>query len=515
MRCLEKISLFCSKVKLKQKGLLIILGTALVAMSGCGSDSGGSSSGYLKFYNAASNSPAVFINIDGTDNFSGNGFDFGEAVSYELEQDGYELQLAWEEDDFDFGVFYGGDDKDNLFIKDERNSLIVLASISSDNVPDIVTYDYKDIRDDLTDDEDDEELAMRFINLYQDDVGIKVYYALKDEGFDDAKLFSDTSIDYKVMTESILLESSETYKFYITSADSDDVLYESDEQYFAYRSQYIMFVKANTGPGESPYTIDKMYTSGAIDEYPDVIDPAAEIRFYNGIIGDDLLPTYVDSVDLKLNGTLGDVTSVDGISRQAFSAILSGDRGDFTMDVYPSGEADPISENSYLNLDANDDDTVFLFTTIIEEEDDRDPDTIEKREAFISALTVANSSTVSTIEHKITIINLIDDHSILRVSFAKDEETAATAPNFVNSARATPSSFPNSLNLSNDIYTVQVIFFEEDGSAKTLASTEITLDENSQDMFLIIEGNKIDNQEPSDVSEEVPYTITFVEQNNN
>lgn len=519
MRFFEKIYQSCSNFNYKLKGVVALVVMASIGLSGC-DDSSGGSTGHFKFYNAAPNSPAVFIEIENS-GISGNGFEYGEGTSRELQNDNYELELSWEEDDFDYEVFYGGDNEENLAVKKDRNTLLVLASVDeedTDSPADIVEYEYVDERDELTDDEDDDEFAISFINLYSDDIGIDVYYAEKDQSFSQAILFGGVSYQYKDMSETLYIER-DNYVFYITEAGSNEVLYESDEQLFQYRSQYVMFVKANTGPGDSPYTVDKMYTNGAIDEYPDV-DASAELRFYNAMIGDVLYPTYTGAIDVNVINAAGEEELIENIVRQEFSDVKQGNLGDLNYDIYEAGtgsvpSAEPLEENYYLGVQANDDLTVFLYTTIVRDEDDRDPDTIELREEYIDQLIVANSATVSEIEHNITVVNFIDDYSLLRVAFVRDDETAVTATNYVQSTRGSA----HTLNLQNDTYTVQVVYVTDSGNStvKTLVTKVITLDEDSKDMFLIIEGNEVDEKlyNPPDGSQEVPYTINFVEQNNN
>lgn len=498
MRFLEKINQLCTGFTSKLSGLLALVLIAFIGLSGCGSSGSGNKTGFFKFYNASSTSPAVFIELDES---SLSSVEYGSnSTLYELNTDTYEMELSWEEDSDEYEVFYEAD----LKISNDDSDLVVL--VGDIDAPEVLTYEYEDENPD----EEDDVFAMRFINLYSDDVGVDVYYSEDDETFNEAVLFGDMSYSYKDMSDSQLIET-QTYKFYITEAGSSEVLYESDEIQFLFTTQYIMIVRANTGPGSSPYTIDKITKTSQVVEYAD-LNSSAELRFYNAIIGHDLItPAYNGSVDLNLINVAGVEEVIAGIDRSSFSDIIEGERGDLSLDIYPAGGSEPFDEDSYLGVLANEDKTVFLYTTVIEDVDDRDSSTTEEVEVFIDTLTVANSTTISVVSHNVKVINFVDDYSLLGVYFVRDGETLTTADYLVNSQRATPQT----ISLPNNTYRVQIVYTTDTGTAKTLASQEIVLDETSQDMFLIIEGNEIDTTatSPEDMSEEVPYTITYVEQN--
>lgn len=477
----------------------------IIIISACGGGSGSSDTpseipptaeqgtGYFRFYNAANNSSPVFINVaDKNDiDFSGSGFDYGEAEAKELVEGNYHFKLAWQESN-GYDIF----SEESLKIQKNLNYLIVLTSVSEDNVPDIVGYEYEDELEGIQDD----EFSIRFMNLFSDDVGVDIYYSLDNETFADAKLFSTNGYIYKEMTESMTLKR-DNYVFYITAANSDEVLYESEEQYFSYRSQYMMFIRENTGPGESPYTMDKMFINGGVTEYPD-IDDSPELRFYNGIIGDDeLLPTYNDSIDLSIMDAYGEETMIKDLVQGELSEIHNAVKGEVFLNLHLAGEPEPIDEDYYLNHLANDDLTYFLFSTITTSGED-------DREIAFHMLSVKNSPKVSQSEHKITLINLVDDYSILRVTFIRSYEDLQTAPNFMTSKRLEHQS----MNLRNDVYTVQVVCVTSSSTIKTLATEVLILDTNSKDMFLIIEGNERDAFDNSDVSQELDYKIKFIEQ---
>ena len=504
MRFFEKIYQLCINFNHKIGSLVALLAIIVVGVSGCGSSSSGSETGYFKFYNVSSDSPSVYIEIDESDYSS---VDYAEnSTLYELGTDTYELELSYEEDSDEFEVFYEAD------LKIRKDDVDLMVLVGEEGAREVLTYEYEDENPD----EDDEVFAIRFINLYDDDIGVDVYYSEDDETFAEAIQFTDGSIVYQEMTDSLEIESDETYIFYITEAGSTDVLYESTEIAYNYTTQYIMVVRQNTGPGSAPYTMDKITKTSQVIEYPDV-DAEAEVRFYNAIIGHSLIPTYdANSIDLNLIDVNGDEVLVEDIARGSFSDILEGEREDLSADVYPAGGDEPFDEDSYIGVQANDDKSIFFYTTIVEDEDDNDPDTIEKTEVFIDTLTVTNSSTVSIISHNVSVINFIDDYSLLGVYFVRDDETLATADYIVSSQRATPTS----ISLPNNTYRVHIIYNTDTGTAKTLATKTITLDEDSKDMFLILEGNQIDTSntdngtEKEDTSLEEDYTILFTEQNN-
>lgn len=489
MRFFEKLSQIASFIMQERKSFLIASSALVIGLSGCGSDSGSSDTGFYKFYNASSNSPAVYITIEDNDY---SNVEFGKnSTLYELNTDTYELELSWKEDSNDFNTFH----EEDIKIQNEQVALMMVAGDFEN--PEVLTYEYEDENPE----EEDDVFAMRFINMQAGFAGVDVYYAKDDETFEQAVLFD--SLSYQEMSESQLITVDETYKFYITMPGESDILYESEDIPFLYTTQYIMIVRENTGPSNSAFSIDKITKTSQVVEYPDK-ESSAELQFYNGIAAHEQLPTYAGAIDLDIMDVAGNQEFIGNVAQSSFTDLITGDRGDLIFDIYPAGGAEPIDENQFLSMQANDDKTVFLYTTVQEEVDVYDENNngdyeelIE--EVYIDKLTINNSTSISIYDHSVNIINLVDDYSILGVAFKKDNETVAEASYFVNSQRATPQT----VTLPNNTYQVQILYTEST-STKTLASKEIILTEDSTDMFLIIEGEE-DNDED--------YTITFIEQN--
>lgn len=478
----------------------IIALISAIAFVGCGGSDDSSDPGYVKFYNSSKNSPEIILTLDedlesddddDDDNFevTFNGIAYTKALSnYEIDEDTYFYEMAWQDED--------SADRDDLeliaegqvVVEDETIQLLVLTGdVTSSQVE---TYSIDVIDDD--EDEDKDLFNLRILNLHPDSAGVDVYMSESDETFNEAKLVG--TYNYKQLSDNQKLDQDE-YIFYITQAGTEDVLFTSDDIDYAYPSQYVMIVRENTGSGTSPYAIDRM-SSSSIIEY---LDTQSEARFraYNAIKEHELIPNYSGTFDIYVNG-VDDEAEIVGLERGDYSATLIQEKGDYSLDLLIPTTSEPLLSNHLLGLPENTNKTVFFYLNeeAVDHDGDGDVDEdgdgiVDEIEVEIHSLVVENSTRESIYDHQITMINLVDDDdddidfNFVTFYFVRSNETIATAL-YKRSAVYTQ---PESINLPNNTYQVFAVA-EVDSSEIILSSFELVLDEESGELFFIVEDDK-------------------------
>ncbi|NQZ08773.1 MAG: hypothetical protein HRT35_16580 [Algicola sp.] len=473
----------CSMRRIKRVSSFLASAIVATSLVGCGGSSSDSeSAGYLKFYNASNNSPYVYLSLD-ENNLAGAYFGQSAGV-YTLTTASYEMALYFKESSNDFHTF----DEQTLQVTNDQVNLVMLTGdIQS---PVVMTYQYED-----EDPETEEDIfTFRFINQYQQTSALDVHIAKDGETFNEAvKLGSYSPLE---MSDSQYFEL-QSYKFYLTQPGSSEVLYESADIDFLYTTQYIFVIRENGGASDSAFVIDMLAKTTAVVAYPDK-NAGAQLKIYNGLTPHDLLPGFSAKIDVSLNG-LNANESVTALDKGQFSEVLDISFGDYALDISAAGEVTPLAENFFLSLTANDDKTLFIYQTEVEEADDGDANTTEEVTLYVNTLPVNNSQRVSLYDHQINVINLVDDYTSLKIYFVRSNETVSTAANHLSSTRANPQT----ITLENNSYDVSILV-DENESELLLAFDQLSLDSQSGDLYMIIE---------EDESSDSGYTVKLLPQN--
>jgi hypothetical protein len=374
--------------------------------------------------------------------------------------------------------------------------------------PTVMFYEIP-VRDDdeLDEDSDDEVFNIRVLNMHSVSGGVDMYYSESDETFNEATLFNQTS--YSEMSENQKI-AQDSYIFYLTYAGSDEVLFTSEDIDFPYASAYIFSIRENTGVGTSPFLLDIISTS-SITEYTD-INAEASFRIFNGIVENDLLPQYEGSFDFHIND-IDDSSEVSTLNFGEFSDSIIIAAGDYSMNLVTPITQRSIISNHLLTLSENTDKTIFfyLLEEAVDEDGDGDIDedgngTIDELEITLNSLVVNDNLSSSIYSHQMKVINLIDqdeiidDFSSIKVYFVRSDEIIDTAEQFLTAAFANPSS----VELLNNTYTVYVIG-KLDSSDIILSSSELILNEDSKDQFIILD---------KDINSASGYRVSFNNQTN-
>jgi len=480
-----------------------------LSLIGCDSDDDDSGAGYIQLYNLSENAPGIHLTVD---KYNDDDFDekthsaivftnISSRLTYEI--DTYDIELAWQSEysnQYDLETIY----ESQLTVNSDTVEFIVIAEdIKALNV---LVYEIP-VRDDneVNDDNDDEVFNIRVLNIHTWSEGVEIHYSESDETFNEAKLLSQTT--YTEMADNQKVAQGD-YIFYLTSVGSNEVLFTSPDIAFPYAAEYIMVIRANTGAGSSPFTLDKVSTSSIV-EYSD-INAEASYRVYNGIIEHELLTDYEESFDFHIN-SIDDSPEVFELTFGQFSPSILTNSGDYSMSLVTSNTQNPMISNHLLALNENVDKTIFfyLLEEAIDEDGDGDIDEdgdghIDEIGITVNSLVVNNSPNESIYSHQMTVINLIDQDEInddfinIKVYFVRNDEVIETADQYLTAIFANPSSV-ELLNNTYSIYTIGTL----DSSEIIITSTELVLDEESKNQFIILE---------KDIDSSTGYKMTFANQ---
>jgi hypothetical protein len=498
--------------KIKHGLPLILTMSISLALSGCDSDSS-DNTGYIQFYNLSSTAPDIYLTVDQYDDddyddltYSGVSFT-GITGRLEFDTDTYDLEFSWQDE-------YNSSDLEIIHTEElkVKNDIVHFMVMTGDvSSPEMTTYEI-DIRDDdeLDDDSDDDLFNIRLLNMHSSAGSVDLYYSESDETFDEAVLISQAA--YKEMSENQKYDQDDVI-FYVTLANSNEVVFQSTDISFSYAAEYIMVVRENTGTGTSPFILDVVSTSSST-EYSDV-NSESEYRVYNGIVENDLLPDYTGDFDFYID--YEDATStavVSDLSFGEFSDAVTTTSGDFAMTLKTPTDVDLVTSH-LLSLTENTSSTVFfyLLEEAVDEDDDGDVDEdgdgqVDEYQIAINSIVVENSQSESVYSHQVKVVNLIDegedeledDFAYIQVYFVKSDETIANADQSIGAVFATPSS----VELLNNTYEVTVIgYFSTGDNGKYMSSETLTLDEDSKSKYLVLE---------KDESTVTGYKMTFTNQ---
>lgn len=475
--------------KVGNLGIAVLL---ILSISACGSNSDEDGTGFLKFYNASPNAPAIFITIDENLDEDADGeveqtyanINYGRALSnQEVSTGTYFYELAWQDEESsarsDLEIVF----EDNLRVEDDAITLVVM----SDDIlnPQVSVFTIPIVDDE--DDTDDDLFNIRFLNASPLDTAIDIYMSKSDETFNESELMGTFS--YLELSENVKREEDQ-YIFYITLAGSDDILFESAEVSYPFSSQYVVVIRPSEGAGQSPFVVDNMGNT-SITEYQ-AADAEARFRVYNGMQLNDLLPEYTGELNIASDiQSDSEEVIVSNLALNGFSDSFTVDNGDYSLSVNNAADNVALLQNQLLSLPENTDRTVFYYLTeeYVDEDGDGDFDEdgdgeIDEIEAKLTTSIVENSTRDRIYDHEIKMLNLAynDDFSRATFYFVKSDEIIETA----EERRSTTIGSPETLVLLNNTYQVYAIA-EIDNNEIILDSFSLTLDEDSEELFLVLE----------------------------
>ncbi|GLX78595.1 hypothetical protein tinsulaeT_19350 [Thalassotalea insulae] len=470
--------------------LIVVIAAVLTA---CGSDSGDSDKqGYIKFFNASKNAPAIHLTVDEDLDTSEDddleltfgAVEFGQALNRNtLSTDHYFYELAWQDGDSsersELALIYQGE----LTIEQDTIHFIVLNE--DVNTPNVQVYDIE-----LIDDSDDdlyERFNLRLLNLHSPEMTTDVYISKSDQTFSEAVLVG--SYGYQQLSENQKFDQG-SYVFYLTEAGSDEVMFQSKTIDYFYASQYLMVIRENTGAGASPFILDKL-SSASQTTYID-FNAEAQFNVYNAIAEHELLPEYSGSISMNFTALEQSLT-IENLAYGQLSDWSRVNNGDYSVDVTSNEQEISLLHNHLLTLPENTNKTVIFYTDVknVDDDDDGDVDEdgdgiVDQQEVIVHSLVLDNSTSESIYNHKINMVNLVDseDFTLVNVYFIRADETIATALY----QRSLGFTSDDTITLNNNTYQVYVTA-KDNSSNIVLTSFALTLDESSRDQFMVIEND--------------------------
>ena len=341
---------------------------------------------------------------------------------------------------------------------------------------------------------------MRLLNMSSTYNALNIYLSKEDESFAEATLLGE--MDFAQMSDNMKFEQ-EDYIYYITSSLSDEIIYQSDAVSYSSTSQYLMVVRDSLNQDTSALTLDWIKNANTV-EYPNTT-AKAQLKVFNAIKNHDLLPNYQGDFDFHF-GDVDDTPEFSSVSYGQLSDALIVKHADYSVELVSTVEQVSLINNHLLTLGKDVNKTAFFY--LIEQDVDNDNDgdvdengdgIVDEIEVSIQSLVVNNSQRTSIYDHQLQIVNLVKNDKFTQVKFyfVKSNELidSAKTKTTVNFGTA------DSVTLLNNTYMVYAIARVDD-SAIILASEELTLDETSKELFLIL-----------DTTSSEQYTMSFINQN--
>lgn len=489
------------------------LSISLIVISACSSDSDddGDNTGHIKFFNASPNSPSIFLTIDEElDSEDDEEYEATfSAISYgnagsriELESDEYYIELAWQDEDSsarsDLEMLY----QSQLNVQDDNTYWVVMSGSVDAPTVDIYTIPDRD-EDEIDEDADNDVFNLRVLNLHPDYPSVDVYFSDIDETFNEATLLETANL--ASLTDNTKIDQDQ-YLIYLTEAGSDDVLFSSDDVSLSFNAQYVLSIRENQGSGGSPFVID-IITNTSIAEYASA-ESLAKITIFNGLNLNDNDTNYNGTVDVTIDGVT-DIPRIDDLNYSEFSEAFQVDSGDYRFSVTNNDTQIPMLENRLLSLSQNTNQSLFLYWTeeAVDEDgdgniDENDDGIIDEIRPIVNSVLVNNSELQRLYDKQITLLNLVqsDDFSTVSIYFVKSNEIISTTSNVRRLAQGVSSS----ITLLNNTYSVFAVA-EIDGNEIILDELTITLDEDSDDQFLLLEQDDVSGS---------GYSLNVFSQNN-
>ncbi|WP_158525331.1 DUF4397 domain-containing protein [Glaciecola sp. KUL10] len=485
----------------------------LITLSACSSsdDDDGDNTGHIKFFNASPNSPGIFMTIDEElDSEDDEEYESTfSAISYgnagsriELESDQYYIELAWQDEDSsersDLEILF----QDQIDIQDDNTYWVVMSGSVESPTVDIFTIADRD-EDEIDEDADSDVSNLRLLNLHPDYSSVDVYFSDTDETFNEATLLNTATLS--ALGENMKI-AQDQYLIYLTAAGSDEVLFSSDDVSFSFNAQYVISLRENQGSGGAPFVID-VITNTSITEYSSA-ESLAKITVFNGLNLNENDLTYNGAVDVVIEGVT-DIPLIDALNYSEFSQSFQVDSGDYRFSVTNDDTQLAMLENRLLSLSQNTNQSLFLYWTeeAVDEDgdgnvDENDDGIIDEIRPIVSSVLVDNSELQRLYDKQITLLNLVqsDDFSTVAIYFVKSNEIISTTSNVRRLAQGVSSS----ITLLNNTYSVFAVA-EIDGNEIILDELTLTLDEDTEDQFLLLE---------QDDDAGSGYVLTLFSQNN-
>lgn len=400
-----------------KKSSVIILTALLTA---CGSSDESSGTGYVQMYNASSNSPNVYLEID---DVVRTGAGFGQVTTrHNYNNDDYELNYLYINDNDDYIALL--DDNENLSIKSDVKHLKVLAG--DYNQPQIKQFEIAEF-----DKEDKFQLAA--INTVASDKEYDLYLAKDDYDFVDAELITTTS--YLELPELNEL-TEDNYTFYVTLKGDSNVLFQSSMVNFDDEETYVVMIRPSFSAEVGGIILDIVSDASSVTSLTHV-DAKSQMRFYNAI--DEYANVSFKAISTK------DEINTDLVSNDIATEYHSVNAGTFTLSMLDS--SNNLIVSNYVEAVNKNISLLSIF--------------YQHSAGYPAMISVTEDLTPNEVSHKVEVVNLIDtspfDTNVSEVDiyFTEGNETIEDTTSYIKDIDAFETK---SLYLDSQNYDLTITY---------------------------------------------------------
>lgn len=458
----------------------------ILSVAACTSDDDDTDNvNYIQFYNASSNSPAIFLSVDeDLDNDDDDEYertfssvDFAEiSARTEVYAQNYYFELAWQEGDSssrsDLEMIY----QEQLTVA--KNEVLFLTLLGDVSEARVVSYKIPIIDDE--EDDDNDQFNVQILNVSDRGTNLGMYYSLDDETYNEAQLL--TTVNDEELSDNIKLDD-EQYRFYIVDMNTDTLLYESTEISLLAARQYLFAIRNSQGASADELSIDIIRDSYLYTF--ETLEADSTLRFYNGLKTETL---DIEVANSTSSHTLDDVA----YANMSDELVLFSD--DYQMTFISDEDDSELLSNLILSVASNQSNTIFLYNTYENVDDDNDGNVDENEDGqvdeireVLSTLVVNNDLRDRLYGSSVNIVNLVDSDDFYNVEFffvLSDEiiDTAETTKTVLNAGSA-------SVELLNNTYDI-VAIAQIDNNDIVVAQQTLTIDESVDNLFLILEADE-------------------------
>ncbi|AWB66797.1 hypothetical protein C2869_10315 [Saccharobesus litoralis] len=439
---------------------LTLLPTLVISalLSACSSsDEDANETGFVQFYNAATNSPNIYWQMNAVEEDDEDiilaSSSYGDASSrYTYASGEFSADLLWLEDANSYATL---NELNDTITADQTNLVVVAGNIDD---PTFLSFNYQE-------DTPEEQIEFRFLPLTGQTLDL--YISPSEKSFADADLIGTFVANN--LSDSFNLDFDE-YKFYITQAGANTVLFESSTTTFSIAKSYVFTVLPSNSPGQSPFLLQRIDSTSSTLTYRD-INAAGEYKIFNGLADQQAVDLYIDNID--------ETPEISAIASNSFSTATELEVGDYSLNFKLANSDEFAVQNYLLTLNPNEDNTTFLYSVA---------DTYW-------AITLDNNNQVSFYEHDIKFINLvevineddIDEEDQIDeefdVFYVKAGETIESTPYYLSNVDLAEMQ---RVILPNGDYNIFVTRGDAD-SRELLIKQAYTLDKNSGNQYLVLQ----------------------------
>ncbi len=424
-----------------------------IALAGCGGSSDSNSNGYIQFYNGSVDSPSTTLFIE---EIQRTGAEFGQvSTRHSYEPATYEVSYEYFDDNNEYISLF----KNDVQISSDHKKLIIMTGPFED--PKFTEFDIENKDTSI----DDDNFSISFINTLSEEQNYNVYMGEDNSGFANAQLLGNS--EYLKQTElKDLLEG--TYTFYITKSDSEIIEFQSSEISIGDGYNIVAVLRESYGASEQSISLDLISDNNTVLALKHT-ESIGQVHFYNAINEYDNVTFSATHSETSL---ITQVTPSD-----SFSNYLTLQPGDYSISM---SENDTVLVDNYLLTIEKEQSLAAIFYKNHEVEEPR-------------MLSVTEKLIPNSVTHQIKVVNLIDTSPTgqpldeIEIYWTKGDENISDTNTYIKNLDQYDSK---SVDVDDDIYTLQVIYEENGENFILLQQTNMTFNQDGNYIMILEEDDE-------------------------